>query len=394
MTDFELARALFPKPSDIVGEAFDGSLPPSVVEAVAVSDSVDGMVQVQFTGDTSLLDSEDGSASDPVDPDADYDEHQFAEIPCSAFVSEGDSLLVTVADGAPVDATATGWGDRVHAVASQAEAIATATQQHFWSDGNGIHVTEAEGDATTEHNILINSLGILLRKAATVLLELSGSGVIIGDQSDTHLSVDNDSVDVLDGNGDKLLEMSVDGSGRSRIIAAIPSGGNEKVLRIGAGTSGVGHGDAQLYLESRKSASEPSSAMIAAYATSGLLSEDASIELYSASSGNTAHINMTTSSIQINEYAPIVYEDVTITVPSTAHGTNFTTSQSVAKTGYTPVGVVDWWWPSGTRQNFFNAWGVFTYGTTLYVRLCNMHATDTASGSFTARVMYVKNELL
>ena len=81
-------------------------------------------------------------------------------------------------------------------------------------------------------------------------------------------------------------------------------------------------------------------------------------------------------------------------MPSTAHGTNFTTSVSVAKTGYTPIGVVDWWWDSGTRQNFFNAWGVFTSGTTLYVRLCNMHSTDDAKGSFTARVMYVKNELL
>lgn len=334
------------------------------------------------------------------DYDGDYVPYGMREggswqlVPCSANIKAGDTVQVTIKNGAPIDATSTGWGDVVATVASQAEAIATATGQHFWADDNGIHVSTDDNDAEGANNILINSLGILLREYANVLLELSSAGVIVGDQSDTHLSVDSDSVDVLDGNGDKLLEMSVDGSGRSRIIAAIPSGGNNKVLRIGAGTSGVDHGDAQLYLESRKSASEPSSAMIAAYSTTGLLSEDASIELYSASSGNTAHINMTTSSIQVNEAAPIVYEDKTVTVTSTAHGTNFMTSVSVAKTGYTPIGVVDWWWPSGTRQNFFNAWGVFTYGTTLYVRLCNLHSSDAASGSFTARVMYVKDELL
>ena len=65
--------------------------------------------------------------------------------------------------------------------ADEAQAVADATNQHFFADESGVHVTEAEGDATTEHNILINSLGILLRKAANHLVSVTQSAIAFYD---------------------------------------------------------------------------------------------------------------------------------------------------------------------------------------------------------------------
>lgn len=61
--------------------------------------------------------------------------------------------------------------------AMEARKVAETIDQHFFADDNGVHVTEAEGDATTEHNILINSLGILLRKAANNLVSITQSAI-------------------------------------------------------------------------------------------------------------------------------------------------------------------------------------------------------------------------
>ena len=65
--------------------------------------------------------------------------------------------------------------------ADEAQKVADATNQHFWHDGNGVHVTEAEGNAETEHNILMNSLGILLRKALYNLVSITASAVAFFD---------------------------------------------------------------------------------------------------------------------------------------------------------------------------------------------------------------------
>lgn len=67
------------------------------------------------------------------------------------------------------------------AAASEADRVATAINQHFWADDSGIHVTEADHDATTEHNILINSLGILLRKATNYLVSITQSAIAFYD---------------------------------------------------------------------------------------------------------------------------------------------------------------------------------------------------------------------
>ena len=94
-------------------------------------------------------------------------------VPCVGSVKQGDSVMIITRNGEPVAVAPIGWGDAIEAdisdaaqVAAEAQAVAEATGQHFFTDTDGVHVTEAEGDATTGHNILINALGILLSKVA------------------------------------------------------------------------------------------------------------------------------------------------------------------------------------------------------------------------------------
>lgn len=89
-----------------------------------------------------------------------------------------------IADDAKAKAVKAGKvADSAKRAADEAGEVAEATEQHFWSDANGVHVTEAEGDATTEHNILMNSLGILLRKALNNLVSITASAISFFDGS-------------------------------------------------------------------------------------------------------------------------------------------------------------------------------------------------------------------
>lgn len=82
------------------------------------------------------------------------------------------------------------------AVVNEAYAIAVATDQHFWDDTNGAHVTDVTkddwatavsasfsdlSDQKPYHNILINSLGILLRRALYNLVSISKSSIAFYD---------------------------------------------------------------------------------------------------------------------------------------------------------------------------------------------------------------------
>lgn len=66
-------------------------------------------------------------------------------------------------------------------VAGEAKGIADAVGQHFWSDDNGVHVSNEDGNATGERNILMNSLGILLRQGSAWLASFSDSAVAFYD---------------------------------------------------------------------------------------------------------------------------------------------------------------------------------------------------------------------
>ena len=66
-------------------------------------------------------------------------------------------------------------------VAGEAQNIADAIGQHFWADDNGLHVSTEPDNATGGRNILVNSLGILLRKESTWLASFSESATAFYD---------------------------------------------------------------------------------------------------------------------------------------------------------------------------------------------------------------------
>lgn len=116
-------------------------------------------------------------------------------VPCVGSVKQGDSVMIITRNGEPVAVAPIGWGDAIEAdisdaaqVAAEAQAVAEATGQHFFTDTDGVHVTEAEGDATTGHNILINALGILLRHAASYLVSITSSAIAFYDGAGTAAS--------------------------------------------------------------------------------------------------------------------------------------------------------------------------------------------------------------
>ena len=150
---------------------------------------------------TGAGDSSDGAATVYLDADVtpadDYDGDDAAiDMPTSPNVIEGDDVLVGLTgSGAlktPVVISNPGSGDRMQVqisnaetLAEQAEAVATATGQHFWSDTDGAHVTEVtREDWETTHtgaNSLWNSLGMLFRDGLNNLLAVLTSGIAIYD---------------------------------------------------------------------------------------------------------------------------------------------------------------------------------------------------------------------
>ena len=82
-------------------------------------------------------------------------------------------------------------------IADEAKAVANAINQHFWNDTNGAHITDvtqdewkaavddgfSDYDADTKpyHNLLMNSLGILLRTALNNLVSITRSAIAFYD---------------------------------------------------------------------------------------------------------------------------------------------------------------------------------------------------------------------
>lgn len=136
----------------------------SQTAAVRVGDAV----TVTIDGGSARV---DGNVTRPATDDERAEEaHELA----AQAVDEVAEVRETATATARLTAIANG-------IAEQAQAVAQAIGQHFWADGNGVHVTEAEGDPTTEHNILINSLGILLRKAAIPLVSITEGAIAFYD---------------------------------------------------------------------------------------------------------------------------------------------------------------------------------------------------------------------
>lgn len=186
------------------------------VTAIAVGDSAGGSVHV-ILGDTVIPDEhppteaeeQDGdgttTVADETDDETDVVDQQTdlpevaVELPCTVDVREGDELLVSLygSDGqlSPVVTSVAAGGDRTreevqqaaqdasHAaeIAGEVAAVATATNQHFFSDDAGVHVTTDESDAAGGSNVLLNASGMVLRSSETPLAAFTPSGVSVYD---------------------------------------------------------------------------------------------------------------------------------------------------------------------------------------------------------------------
>ena len=146
----------------------------------------------------------------------------------------------------------------VQRIADEAMQVAEATNQHFWSDDGGAHVTDVTknawkqaeesgfddaSDAKPYHNSLWNSLGMLFRSALTNLVAITRSaisfydgegneqgnivasfgkaGATLGRESEPHVGVTKDEVAFFDGDGElernKVSRMSSDGARFGRV---------------------------------------------------------------------------------------------------------------------------------------------------------------------------------
>ncbi len=87
----------------------------------------------------------------------------------------------------------------------------------------------------------------------------------------------------------------------------------------------------------------------------------------------------------------LLAEEVTIASSlSVGHGNYKLTSKSVAKTGYTPLGIVGFRM-GGAYQSFVNVYSSYLSGTTANFSLRNMHTTTDASVDLYATILYAKS---
>lgn len=150
----------------------------------AVTDSDNGSVQIILSDDAITPEwSGEGTA---------------VEVPTTTAVRAGDNVLVQTFGGhvmtSPVVTGVVGRGDELQELAEDAEAVANAVSQHFWTSttgtDSGAHVTEVtqeewnDSGGASYHsgaNSLWNSLGMLFRDGMTNLMAVLTSGVAIYD---------------------------------------------------------------------------------------------------------------------------------------------------------------------------------------------------------------------
>ena len=147
--------------------------------------SQEGMGYIGTYIDGSVVDSSDPSDyswSELLDEDVD-DTDDDGELPVPDFQSQIDALQDQV-DILQDDTSELKADTEVNAenvvgaseLASEANDIANATNQHFWYDDNGAHVSTEDGNPEGERNSIWNSLGMLFRRGATNLLAILAGG--------------------------------------------------------------------------------------------------------------------------------------------------------------------------------------------------------------------------
>ena len=143
MDTLEMAKALFgnnPTSSQNSGQT-------TTTYGIAVSDSVDGIVQVNLGGDT-----------------ASEDDDQTIEVETTFAVFEGDEVIVQL-----VGADGTGKAPCVIGVVGRGDQMQTeinAVQNYFWTDEYGAHVSTEERSVNGA-NVLLDSDSLDIRKGSS-----------------------------------------------------------------------------------------------------------------------------------------------------------------------------------------------------------------------------------
>ncbi|WP_165055027.1 MULTISPECIES: hypothetical protein [unclassified Adlercreutzia] len=153
------------------------------IVGTAVSDSAGGLVKVKIDG-TVITDDNNGN---------------IVEVPTSVKVIEGDTVTITTSGNkvitTPLVTDVIGGGDRTQAdidaaaqaaeqaekVAGEAQAAAKATDQHFFTDDNGVHVATTPSEPDQGPNLLANSVGIMLRDGTILRTAMTPSGFAVYD---------------------------------------------------------------------------------------------------------------------------------------------------------------------------------------------------------------------
>lgn len=164
ISDFDLAKRLFPKARQLVQDAGLTASRTTQVRGWATADSADGAVTVVLDTTATGTDAE-------------------ITVPTTGGITEGSEVQVTLVDGAPVGCSQVGSIDVAQGLARAAQAVADAINQFFWTDSSGAHVTQVpqdewdDPDSASYHsgpNALWNALGMLFRNGLNNLLALTG----------------------------------------------------------------------------------------------------------------------------------------------------------------------------------------------------------------------------
>ena len=184
ITDFDLARALFPKPRDIVEQGMGTKSTMRTEHGRATSDSADGIVTV-------VLDT------DVEGPDAEI------ECPTSYSVSEGDEVLVYISGTTPVDVVVVGGGD---AMSGRINAI----------EADYVRATELDADVATIGYLKATSATITDLQADTAKVhdltaqQISAATGFVGDLTASNITAQTIAADSLKLQGIDTQQISAD----------------------------------------------------------------------------------------------------------------------------------------------------------------------------------------
>lgn len=168
MTILDIAQSMKGRLRDGLSPTQSGTQPgeSEVSFGTATADSSGGFVSIII----------DGAPTD--DPGYDPADYTFT-VPCDSPVTAGDRVsYISDAGRAKAVSVAT-----LSTIAQNADAIATATDQHFWADTNGVHVSTDDDDPAGAQNIVMNSAGVLLREGSDYLAAFTPSAVAFYDGS-------------------------------------------------------------------------------------------------------------------------------------------------------------------------------------------------------------------